>query len=90
MPIDKAISDHDSTYIEIDCRFNLSKCVKRVVWDYKHGVYEHSKELISKVNTDIVSSVVLRGIILLTTSVLTLLISSLLYLKNVYLLRRHY
>ena len=34
IPIDRAtfcISDHDCTYIEIDCRFKLSKCFKRIV-----------------------------------------------------------
>ena len=31
IPIDRVISDHDCTYIEIDCRFKLSKCFKRIV-----------------------------------------------------------
>ena len=52
MPIDKAISDHDSTYIEIDCRFKLSKCVKRVVWDYKHGDNQRFRQQVSDTDWD--------------------------------------
>ena len=47
IPIDRAISDHDCSYIEIDCRFNLSKCFKRIVWDYKHDDYECFRQQVS-------------------------------------------
>ena len=52
IPIDRDISDHDCTYIEIDCRFKLSKCFKRVVWDYKHGDYERFRQQVSDMDRD--------------------------------------
>ena len=52
IPIDRDISDHDCTYIEIDCRFKLSKCFKRVVWDYKHGDYERFRQQVSDTDRD--------------------------------------
>jgi len=52
IPIDRAISDHDCIYIEIDCRFKLSKCFKRIVWDYKHGDYERFRQQISDTDWD--------------------------------------
>ena len=52
IPIDRVISDHDCTYIEIDCRFKLSKCFKGFVWDYKHGDYERIRQQISDTDWD--------------------------------------
>ena len=47
IPIDRAISDHDCTYIEIDCRFKLNKCFERIIWDCKHGDYERFRQQVS-------------------------------------------
>jgi hypothetical protein len=54
IPIDRVtgISDYDCTYIEIDCRFKISKCFKRVVWDYKHGANERFRQQVSDTDWD--------------------------------------
>ena len=40
MPIDRGVSDHDGTYVTIDCGFTSNRTYKRTVWDYKHGDFD--------------------------------------------------
>ncbi|CAG2189041.1 unnamed protein product [Mytilus edulis] len=35
IPIDRGISDHDGTYVTIDCGFSKSRTYIRSIWDYK-------------------------------------------------------
>jgi hypothetical protein len=39
IPIDKEISDHDGTYVSIDCGYCNRKTFQRTIWDYKRGDY---------------------------------------------------
>ncbi|CAC5394656.1 unnamed protein product [Mytilus coruscus] len=40
IPIDRGISDHDGTYVTIDCGFTSSRTYKRTIWDYKNGDFD--------------------------------------------------
>ena len=39
IPIDREISDHDGTYVSIDCGYCNRKTFQRIIWDYKRGDY---------------------------------------------------
>jgi hypothetical protein len=39
IPIDREISDHDGTYVSIDCGYCNRKTFQRIIWDYKRRDY---------------------------------------------------
>jgi hypothetical protein len=39
IPIDREISDHDRTYVSIDCSYCKRKTFQLTIWDYKRGDY---------------------------------------------------
>jgi hypothetical protein len=73
IPIDRAISDHDCTYVEIDRNFKLSKCIKRVVWDYKHGDYVRFRHQVGKdrIYRNCAETILLSTILFIVTMTLT-------------------
>ncbi|CAC5426021.1 unnamed protein product [Mytilus coruscus] len=44
IPINRGISDHDETYVTIDCGFSKSRTYIRSIWDYKRGDYYLMKQ----------------------------------------------
>ncbi|CAG2231322.1 unnamed protein product [Mytilus edulis] len=73
IPIDRGISDHDGTYVTIDCGFSKSRTYIRSIWDYKRGDYDLMKQkvlntnwenLIKAVGPDIVSNRMLLAVTL--------------------------
>ncbi|VDI72936.1 Hypothetical predicted protein [Mytilus galloprovincialis] len=50
IPIDRGISDHDGTYVTIDCGFSKSRTYIRSIWDYKRGDYDLMKQKVLNTN----------------------------------------
>ncbi|CAC5358764.1 unnamed protein product [Mytilus coruscus] len=50
IPIDRGISDHDETYVTIDCGFSTSRTYIRSIWDYKLGDYGLMKQNVLNTN----------------------------------------
>ncbi|CAC5363658.1 unnamed protein product [Mytilus coruscus] len=50
IPIDRCISDHDGTYVTIDCGFSKSRTYIRSIWDYKRGDYDLMKQKVLNTN----------------------------------------
>jgi hypothetical protein len=46
--IDRELSDHDGTYLTIDCGFSNNKNYKRKIWHYKLADYLPMKQKILK------------------------------------------
>ena len=47
--IDREISDHDGTYVSIDCGYCNRKTFQRTIWDYKRGDYLLMKNKITEI-----------------------------------------
>ncbi|CAG2247610.1 unnamed protein product [Mytilus edulis] len=56
IPIDRGISDHDGTYVTIDCGFSKSRTYIRSIWDYKRGDYDLMKQKVLNTNWEILIS----------------------------------
>ncbi|CAG2229697.1 unnamed protein product [Mytilus edulis] len=50
VPIDRKISDHDGTYVTINCGFTSSRTYKRKIWDYKNGDFDLMNQKVSRTN----------------------------------------
>ncbi|CAC5422940.1 unnamed protein product [Mytilus coruscus] len=50
IPIDRGISDHDGTYVTINCGFTSSRTYKRKIWDYKNGDFDHMNQNVLRTN----------------------------------------
>ncbi|CAG2185001.1 unnamed protein product [Mytilus edulis] len=50
VPIDREISDHDGTYVTINCGFTSSRTYKRKIWDYKNGDFDLMNQKVSRTN----------------------------------------
>ncbi|CAC5384273.1 unnamed protein product [Mytilus coruscus] len=46
IPIDRGISDHDGTYVTIDCGFTSSRTYKRTIWDYKNVDFDLMNQMV--------------------------------------------
>jgi hypothetical protein len=44
----REISDHDGTYVSIDCGYCNRKTFQRTIWDYKRGNYLLMKNKITE------------------------------------------
>ena len=56
IPVDRSISDHDPTYIVVDCGYKNSKSYTRTVWLYNQGNYPLFRDLISKTDWESIIS----------------------------------
>lgn len=50
IPIDRHVSDHNGTYISLDCGFNQKRSFQRSVWSYKRGDYILMQQKIIETN----------------------------------------
>ncbi|CAC5390707.1 unnamed protein product [Mytilus coruscus] len=50
IPIDRHVSDHNGTYISLDCGFNQKRSFQRSVWNYKRGDYILMQQKIIETN----------------------------------------
>ncbi|CAC5397759.1 unnamed protein product [Mytilus coruscus] len=50
IPIDRGISDHDGTYVTINCGFTSSRTYKRKIWDYKNGDFDLMNQKVLRTN----------------------------------------
>ncbi|CAG2246101.1 unnamed protein product [Mytilus edulis] len=50
IPFDRGISDHDGTYVTINCGFSKRRTYNRSIWDYKKGDYDLMKQKVVETN----------------------------------------
>ncbi|CAG2233607.1 unnamed protein product [Mytilus edulis] len=56
IPFDRGISDHDGTYVTINCGFSKRRTYNRSIWDYKKGDYDLMKQKVVETNWEFLIS----------------------------------
>ena len=56
IPVDRNITDHDPTYIVVDCGYKNLKSYTRTIWLYNQGNYPLFRDLISKTDWESIIS----------------------------------